>query len=261
MKKRIHLYVNTTKQEAINCSEEVRSELIKQGYKIVEDNADIIIGFGGDGTLLHLLNESNYNLSASYIGVNCGTLGFLQDFNVTNVESFVRNIPCYEEQQLKFIDLQIEIAGKKYEYKALNEFAIQDSQDKTFRTGVYVNNIFLENYVGSGMIFSTPTGSTALNLSAGGCIVHPNLECIQITPREAITNSKMHCLSKSICVPSGFDITLDPNSDSDVKIYVDGKLAYTGLYDNIYICYCGCCMTKLKERRDSFIKTIREKLI
>lgn len=261
MKKRVQLYVNVTKPEALNLSDQVKTELISQGYNVVEDNPDIIIGFGGDGTLLHLLREYDYNISASYIGVNCGTLGFLQYFDVTNIREFVERIPMYVPQKLSCIQIEIAVGDEKYTYKALNEFVIQDSEDKTFRTRVDVMFDFLENYVGSGMIFSTPTGSTALNLSAGGSIVHPRLQCLQITPREAIANSKMHCLAKSICIPANYDVLLKPNSESPVKIYADGKRVYTGSYDSIWIYYRLDSITVLKDMCDSFIKTIREKLI
>ena len=119
----------------------------------------------------------------------------------------------------------------------------------------------VETYVGTGLIFATPTGSTALNLSAGGSIVHPNIEAIQITPREAIANSKMHCLSKSICIPSGLDIVLTPNNGERIKIYSDGEKVYEGSYENIRIYYSSEGMLKLKDKKDSFVKTIREKLI
>lgn len=261
MKKRVQLYVNATKQEALKLSEQVKDELIVQGYEVVEDEADIIIGFGGDGTLLHLLRRYDYNLSAKYIGVNCGTLGFLQYFNISDVREFVKKIPTYMTQYLNCIQIQINSGDEKYTYKAINEFVIQDSQDKTFRAQVNIMLEFLENYVGSGMIFSTPTGSTALNLSAGGCIVHPQIETIQITPREAIANSKMHCLSKSICIPKNYDIILKPNNDSQIKIYADGERVYTGSYDSIWIYYSLDGIKVLRDTDDSFIKTIREKLI
>ena len=261
MKKRVQLYVNATKQEAIDLSEKVKAELIQQGYEVVEDNPELIIGFGGDGTLLHLLREYDYSISASYIGVNCGTLGFLQYFNVTNVEEFVTKIPRYHSQKLSCIQIEINVAGNTYTYKALNEFVIQDNNDKTFRASVNVSGEFLENYVGSGMIFATPTGSTALNLSAGGSIVHPELKCIQITPREAIANSKMHCLAKSICIPSNYDIVLKPNGECNIKIYADGKRVYIGAFDSMSIYYRQDNITVLRDISDSFIKTIREKLI
>lgn len=258
---RVQLYVNTTKKEAVKLAEKVREELIRQGYKVVEKYPTLIIGFGGDGTLLNLLRENNYQIDAKYIGVNCGTLGFLQHFNVKDVEGFVKNIPNYKPQMLRFIGLSFAINGTSHYYIALNEFVIQDAEDKTFRTKVSVEGELLENYVGSGMIFSTPTGSTALNLSAGGCIIHPKIETIQITPREAIANRKMHCLSKSICIPNNYSVKLQSGSDSEIKIYADGQRVYTGPYKQLWVYYKKDGLTVLRDEDDSFIKTIREKLI
>ncbi len=261
MKEKVRLYVNSTKAIAITLSEFIKEELKLQGYTIVEAEADIVIGFGGDGTLLHFLRQNNYDMKAKYIGINCGTLGFLQDFNVDDVKKFVTNIPMYVEQVLQFIVIEIESRGQKKEYKALNEFVIQDALDKSFRSTMSVENEFLENFVGTGLIFSTPTGSTAINLSAGGCIIHPNIDMIQITPREAIANSKMHCLSKSICIPKDFDITLTPSSTEHIKVYSDGEKVYEGPYNKVRVYYSKQGMLKLKDKKDSFIKTIREKLI
>jgi len=261
MKEKVQLYVNSSKLEAEHLAAAIKDALVSNGFTIVEKNGDIVIGFGGDGTLLHFLRQNYYNVHAKYIGINCGTLGFLQNFNVDDANNFVRSIPLFIEQQLRFIEIEIEYCGNSIFFKALNEFIIQDENDKTFRTTINISNEFLENYVGTGMIFSTPTGSTALNLSAGGCIVHPDIEAIQVTPREAIANSKMHCLSKSICIPKGFDITLFPTSTDTIKIYSDGEKVYNGKYDKIRVCYSNNCLLKLTNKQDNFIKTIREKLI
>ena len=261
MKEKIRLYVNSTKTYAKELAEQVKKELIKRKYKIVEDNEDIVIGFGGDGTLLHFLRENDYETCAKYVGVNCGTLGFMQDFNVKDASLFVENLPTYVEQTLRFIALELEVNGEKTSYKALNEFVIQDDCNKSFRTAMSVGEEFLENFVGTGLIFATPIGSTALNLSAGGCIVHPDIQTIQITPREAIANSKMHCLAKSICVPGNFDIILKPNNDECIKIISDGEVIYMGVYNSIRIYYSNDNMIKLRDRKDNFVKTIREKLI
>lgn len=258
---KIQLYVNNTKPEAIKLANELKKALISSKYEIVESNADIVIGFGGDGTLLHFLKENHYSVQAKYIGINCGTLGFLQNFNLKNVQEFVNSLPFLVEQRLKLIQLQLRYGRRLISFRALNEFIIQDGNDKTFRTKLSINDELLENFVGTGLIFSTPTGSTALNLSAGGCVVHPSIEAIQITPREAIANSKMHCLSKSICIPKGYNITLYPNSSETIKIYCDGEKIYSDKYDEINIYYSDYYLTKLTSKKDTFIKTIREKLI
>lgn len=260
--KKVRLYVNTTKPAALVKAKSISRQLRRFGYLEVDKDEDIVIGLGGDGTLFHLLQESNYNVNAKYIGVNCGTLGFLQDFDAEDITSFVASIPHYVEQKLNFVCLEIKSCKESKKFYALNEFSLQDVERKTFKTNVFVAGEKLEDYVGTGIVFSTATGSTALNLSAGGAILHPSIKAIQMTPREAIVNSKMHSLSKSICFPMGMDIVLHPTLENkEIVIISDGKEVYSGAYDSIRITYSDRGITKLKKFKDSFTKTIREKLI
>ncbi len=260
--KRIRLYVNTTKPEALHKATNIRKELKNQDYEISNNNEDIVIGFGGDGTLFHFLKDNNYDVTSKYIGVNCGTLGFLQDFDAQDACEFVTNIPSYIEHKLNFVELQVQLNGQMHKFYALNEFSVHHGEYKSFKTCVRIDEELLENYVGTGIVFSTPTGSTALGLSTGGAILHPSIEAIQMTPREAIVNSKMHSLSKSICLPKGKDIVLTPtNINESIAIDSDGEEVYRGLYDSVTICYSENGITKLKKSKDNFIQTIREKLI
>lgn len=259
--KKVQLYVNSSKEKAKRFSETISKELVKNGYEIVRDNPDIIIGFGGDGTLLNLLHEKNYDIKARYIGINCGTLGFMQDFEVLDVEAFVKNISSYIQQKIYFLEIEVINGSERKIFNGLNEFNVQSSNDKSFRTRVEIQNEVLEEYIGTGLIFSSPTGSTAQNLSAGGSIIYPELDIIQITPREAIVNREMHCLSKSICIPSNISISLTPNNDDEIKIYSDGIAVYIGKYERINIYYSNSNITKLTDKQNSFVRKIREKLI
>lgn len=259
---KIRLYVNSTKPEALNKAIRLRRELIKHGYKLVQGNEDIVIGLGGDGTLFSFLKDNNYNVTSKYMGVNCGTLGFLQEFDSEDVCAVIKNIPEYIEQKLNFVSLELVYKGTVKTFDALNEFSIHHVDNKSFRASVQIDNNFLENYVGTGFLFSTPTGSTAFSLSAGGAILHPSIEAIQMVPREAIANSKMHTLSKSICLPKGMNVVLKPiNPKESIAIESDGDEVYTGQYESITIYYSQKGITKLKPKDDNFIKTINQKLI
>ena len=260
--KKVRLYVNTTKEIALYKAYKIREELQQQGYEITDKEADIVIGVGGDGTLFHFLRDEEYNVNARYIGINCGTLGFLQDFDAENVEEFVKHIPQYVTQRLNFVALELEYNGKVRKFYALNEFSIHHCEYKSFKSNVRIDDNFLENYVGTGIIFSTATGSTALGLSAGGAILHPSIKAIQMTPREAIVNSKMHSLSKSICLPKGIEVILTPSKGSrHISIDGDGEEVYNGPYDRLKISYSERGITKLKNKQDGFVRTIKEKLI
>lgn len=259
--KNVQLYVNRTKSDAAFIANNVEEALQENGYTITDESPDLVIGFGGDGTLLNWLKSTNYDTKAKYLGVNCGTLGFMQDFDVTNPESFVTNIPYYIEEKLNFVTLELFAENEKKIFNALNEFYILNDNDNSFKAKVMIANGYLEDFIGTGFIFSTPTGSTAHNISSIGSILYPGIEAIIMTPSETIVNSKIHCLPKSICIPRDIKITLFPNDDDKIKIISDGGKIYSGNYSKISIYYSKSYMTKLTNKSSSFTAKIREKLI
>ena len=261
MIKRIKLYVNTSKDKALELSEKVRESLMKNGYEIVEDKADLVVGFGGDGTLLKWLNEQRSLPRERYLGVNCGTLGFMQDFEVDDVDVFVNNIPNYVEKKVYYLILVVKLNGRRRLFHMINDVSVLNAEDKTFRAKVDIDRESLETYVGTGLLFATPMGSTARNISSVGSIMFPEINAIQMTPIEPIVNSKIHCLAKSICIPNNKEITLMPVNRDKVKIMSDGICVYENLFDEIHIGLTRKYMKILTEKDNSFVKKIREKLI
>lgn len=262
MIKRIKLYVNSSKEKAVRVSCEVRQALIDEGYQIVENNADLVIGFGGDGTLLKWIQEQPEYPREKYIGINCGTLGFMQEFDAKDIKCFVKNIPNYIERRLYYVKLQLVYGNKKaVKIMAINEFNILNAEDKTFKVNVSINNEFLETYVGTGLIFASPTGSTARNISSVGSIMFPEIKAMQMTPSEPIVNSKIHCMPKSICIPYGNPVTLTPADGERIKIISDGMCVYEGFFDEIIVGLSDKYMTILTDKKNSFVRKIREKLI
>lgn len=271
MSKKVQLFVNNTKEGAVNISKYVEEALLAEGY-IVGDfkYPDIVIGFGGDGTLLKWLGNKRYRTDAKYIGVNCGTLGFMQDFEVksrSDARELVKNISSYSEEKLRFVSLALIKKGNctgttvLEGFDALNEICILNNEEKSFRTSVSICDEFFENFVGTGLIFSSHTGSTARNLSSGGSIICPGIDTVQMTPIEPIVNRQMHCLPKSICVPKSVKITLLPMNPDKIKIIADGTKVYEGEYEKLVIECSDFYMTKLCRDKNSFIKAIKEKLI
>ena len=164
-------------------------------------------------------------------------------------------------KSIYFIKLEVTQDNNKYSFLALNEFNILTDNCKALRTQVKINNEALENFVGTGLIFSSPTGSTAHNLSSVGFIICPGIEAIQMTPSETIINSKLRSLSKSICFPKDYNINLEPITSDEIKIIADGNVVFVGNYSQISISYSDKYIAKLIDTKNNFIKTIREKLI
>jgi NAD+ kinase len=280
----VEVFVNDTKEKAVVLGKAIKKELKKTKHKKTKHKkkkhkktkyklitapsspADLTIGLGGDGTLLKWLRDNDYYDSLAnkkYIGINCGTLGFLQDFDldINKIANFVSNIPNYLEEKVYFLDLYLETPNGYKLFHCLNEFNVLNNHDRSLRTKVKLKNKFLENFVGTSLLFCTPSGSTAQNIASVGSILYPGIEAFQMTPCEPIVNKEVRCLQNSICIPKNVKVTLLPVNSDKIKIIADGKNVYEGLFTKILVSYSSLYMTKLVNDENNFVEKIREKLI
>lgn len=148
--------------------------------KKLAELSDIIVVFGGDGTILRIAKECAQN-NAKIFAVNLGTLGFLTE--VENVE--LSNIFNEIINGRYFIDKRALLTAthKGITFLALNDIVVTRSTvTKMVRSELRINGALVDTYVSDGIIFATPTGSTAYSLSSGGPILSPELEGIVISP-------------------------------------------------------------------------------
>ena len=142
--------------------------------------ADYYVVFGGDGTVLRI-SELSADYSKPIIGINMGNLGFLTAYSESEVEVAAKDISKKSITFSERMMLECTIASKKF--LALNDIVIQKSQPlRTINLDVFSSKDILYSFKGDGIIISTPTGSTAYSLSAGGSIIDPNLNVIEIIP-------------------------------------------------------------------------------
>jgi len=146
---------------------------------------EFVISLGGDGTLLYvagLLNRSDVPI----LGVHMGTLGFLTQFQESELEEGLQAALAGDLEIEK--RMRLEILGDRGEQRLFGLTAANDvviSQGKLARLlemDVYMNGLFMTSYRADGLIVSTPTGSTGYNLSAGGPIIEPGLDAVVLTP-------------------------------------------------------------------------------
>lgn len=143
----------------------------------------VMVCYGGDGTLL----EGVHRLGGEplpVMGINAGHLGFLTSAPSTGVELIFREIA---ERRLtteprSMLEVAGEIEGAASPQLALNEFAVQRHGAGMISVETYVDDQMVATYHGDGVIVSTPTGSTAYSLSAGGPVVAPSCACMVISP-------------------------------------------------------------------------------
>jgi NAD+ kinase len=202
---------------------------VKTAVDTVEKDLDILIILGGDGTLLHVADmASRYEIPV--MGINLGGLGFLTA--VASKERFealelLLSGKMLIEKRILLKTRLIENTGtrrsaKKYQY-ALNDIVISKGDiDQIIEMSTWSNREFITTYRADGLIFSTPTGSTAYNLSSGGPIVQPKLPCILVTP---ICPFMLE--SRPILLSPDVTLTTQLSGKADnVKVIVDGRLAW-----------------------------------
>lgn len=160
------------------CCNATDYDLIK---KQISSETECIIVLGGDGTILRTARYL-YELNIPFLGVNLGHLGYLTEGNESNLESLLSKV--FEDDYVledRMLISGTNEAGDKC--IALNDITLaRNNSLKMFDFNLYVNGSMLYSYTADGIVISTPTGSTAYNLSLGGPIVEPTAKLFLITP-------------------------------------------------------------------------------
>ncbi len=196
-----------------------------QNYEI--EDVDLLIVLGGDGAILHAATVAAPQ-NISLIGVNYGNLGFLAEFEREDVQKVVGLVEDFAKGECKILKrglLQVEVAGETY--YALNEIALQ----RDYACGLNKNPQILTvsvttesgtvDVAGDGVLMTTPTGSTAYSLSAGGAIIAPEVPAIMLTPICAFSMSARPIVFSD---QESFDLTVQKGKS---LLLVDGKAVAT----------------------------------
>ncbi len=202
--------------------QEIRAELDR-----VDPEMDMLVILGGDGTLLHVADQaSRYDLPV--VGINMGYLGFLTEVAADEMYHVLRAIMASRVNIERRMMLHIRLVSAAHQQQdaqplfALNEVAIvKGNAEKVISLCSWADEEYITTYKADGLIISTPTGSTAYNLSAGGPIVHPELDVLLVTPicpfmleSRPLLLSPQTRISTRLAAPAG-----------DVKVMVDGRLS------------------------------------
>lgn len=151
----------------------------------IYNQCQAIIAIGGDGTILNVAQKSS-QYDVPILGINLGRLGFLADVETTNVTVLLEKLledPIKIENRMMLRAKVIDPSGQEHYFYALNDINItRGNGARITEFEIRINESLLDVYPADGIIVSTPTGSTAYNLSAGGPIVIPYADNIIITP-------------------------------------------------------------------------------
>ena len=181
--------------------------------------SDVLIVFGGDGSLLETARNTSKTLKP-FLGVNFGKLGFLADVKENEVINRIKMIESGDYFIEERIMLNAECNGKKI--CALNDIVIdKGASQRVLKISVDINGKYFTTYTSDGLIVSTPTGSTAYNMSANGPIVQPGVSAFVITPLSP------HALAmRPVVIPDGSKITITAeSSSSEMVLSGDGQVS------------------------------------
>jgi NAD+ kinase len=220
---------------------------------------DMILVFGGDGTMLRLAREIAGS-QTPILGINIGGLGFLTAVSSSGLARALRQIwnGQFKFEPRALIEASIRCDGKPIRQTALNDFVINRGiVSRLIELEVSVDGAPLTQYRCDGLIISSPTGSTAYSLAAGGSVVHPTAEVFQLTPICAHTLS-----NRSLVLPLNSEISVKVlNPKPSTLLSADGELVTdltTG--DEVIVRRSKKTVRLMHLEGTSFFETLRVKL-
>ena len=185
------------------------------GCSLAEAKPEVVIAVGGDGTILRTIQQMDRPIPV--LGVNWGEVGFLADLEPSNALEFIRNLPrgfSVEERMRITLSNDSKCLGT-----ALNEALIVTTRPaKMLKFSILVDGITTEEFRADGLLISTPTGSTAYAMSAGGPIVDPRIQGFLLVPLAPyMLSSRPHLISSD----RHLQIKLD--SAKPAHLVIDGQ--------------------------------------
>ena len=244
--------VNLSKEEAITCAGEISLLMLSNNadvfmlsecapfYKGVKVSytdtieelfriCDIAITVGGDGTIIHAAKYAA-RFDKPLIGVNVGRLGFAADIEIDGISELTRILDGdYSVEERVLFDVEVIKNGVSKNYLAVNDAVIARGQlSKIIDLQVTLDDEEIAKYRADGLLFSTPTGSTAYSLSAGGPIIAPQLDCILMTPvcphslfSRSVIFEGNSVLTVSVKIPDECCCVLTIDGEKNVDILAD----------------------------------------
>jgi len=221
---------------------------------------DLLVVLGGDGTLLSM-GRLVGDLGVPILGVNLGGLGFLTALTVDELfpalESYLEGGLVIEERMM--LTATVSREGERLsEYVALNDVVITKSaMSRIIRLEVAMGDQFATGYRADGLIISTPTGSTAYCLSAGGPIVFPTMDAMVLTPicSHTLTN-------RPVVLPGDERLAIRLLTDQDVMLTADGQVGFAlKQWDTVEVRRASARIRLLRFPQKHFFSVLRTKLM
>lgn len=225
----------------------------------LSSNVDLMVSIGGDGTFLKSVEYIRDSV-IPILGVNTGRLGFLANVLKSQIQealTLVRDKE-YLYQKRSLLSVHVEDGMENTQFYAMNELALHKKDSSSMMTvRVSLDGNFLNTYWSDGLIISTPTGSTAYNLSCGGPIVTPGCQVHIVTP---IAPHNLNV--RPMVIPDHMPITLNVEGRGrSYLLSLDGKSRSIKQGQEIVIKKADFMINVIKFENNNFLDTIRNKML
>lgn len=201
----VFIYSNDTGLSKATANELI-NVLNARGFNIsgtYDETVDLIACIGGDGTFLNCVHECRLP-QTPIVGINTGHLGFFQELVPSELEKFVNhyNDGNYTIEKIHPIRALITDRDGVHEVTGINEILVMGMYTKLAHLSIIMDDTPIQEFIGDGILVSTPVGSTAYNYSLGGSLVAPELDALQLTPMAPMNTSAYRCFRSSILYPA-----------------------------------------------------------
>ena len=253
---RVYLSASSELQHHFSSILDHASVTITETEEEAVKNADYIISIGGDGTMLHTAQLMKPR-SIPVLGINTGKLGFMANIQPESIE---KALDAIKEKNF-ILDKRYLLKAKLSdgeEFYALNEFLFSKKDTSSMITlQAEYDGILINNYWADGLLVSTPTGSTAYNLSAGGPIVLPNTPILLLTPINPHTLT-----TRPLVLPSDRPLVIKSETESINTLFsYDGKVVSTDDKLKVEITCSDYFIELIQFPDQNYFETLRGKLM
>ena len=228
-----------------------------QEFESICSEADMLVTLGGDGTLISTVRKS-FDFDIPILGVHAGNLGFLADLSLDEVDSFVKKIKKgeYVLDERAVLEATVIKDSKEFKMYAFNDIVLTRTRvSNMIHVETLVDSKSFNTYYGDGVIVSTPTGSTAYNLSAGGPVLFPMTNVFALTP------ICPHSLTqRPVVLPGKYAIEMK-TSEERALIIIDGQdMHELGLGESVHIKLASKTIKLLHKEDFNYSDVLKDKL-
>ncbi len=229
-----------------------------EDYRDLPADTDFLFSVGGDGTFLETLSIIR-DSGIPVVGFNTGRLGFLSYISKDSLEESLESIFSGQYDIEERMLLEVSYQGKAYpDFNfALNEVRIYKDSASLITIHVHVDDEFLSTYWADGLILSTPTGSTAYNLSVGGPIVFPESDTMVLSP---IAPHNLYVRPLVLPGKAKLEFTVDTR-DERYQIALDSRSRDVPVSEKIVVSRAAHTLKMVRIENNSFYTTLRNKLM